>query len=265
MAVRWGVNCDSEQKDGARSAPDLYPEIGFERTLGGVILEIIALSGREIPFSDESTETFSASFRKGRRICSLHTGDGERTFISHFSMRGLRMASHCRSNLLEIAQAVESWLMDELTLREMKKRFPNLEVCEIAFEIEAGRAVLAVWNHLLHLLLSLDRYSDANQAYWFEPEFCALIRAAANRPRLLQLAPKVDVGRILLFSRTLGYPFVMAGNCGIFAAQGRCIVQTKEGAHLAEGRIEEMLDVFERIIPPDIGQAIFGTAEDLID
>ena len=172
------------------------------------------------------------------------------------------MAWHCTSNLPEVAQAVESWLMDELTLREMKQRIPNLKVSEIAFEIESGRGVDAHWNHLL---FSLDRYSEANQAYWFEPEFCALVRAAANRPRTRQLAPKVSLGCILSFSRTLGYPFVMAGNCGIFAAQGRCIVQTQEGKQLAEGSIEEMLDVFERIIPSGTGPAIFGTAEDLID
>jgi hypothetical protein len=255
------VNRDSKQKGLASSAPDLYPEIGFERTLGRVILEIIALSGREITLSDESKDVFSACFRKDRRIAELWTGDDERIFISHFSMRGVPLAYHLARDLHEVAQGVESWLMDELTLREMKQRIPNLEVSEIAFEIEAGRGVAANWNHLL---LSLDRYSEANQAYWFEPEFCALVRAAANRPLLRQLAPKVSLGCILSFSRTLGYPYVMAGNYGIFAARGQCIVQTKEGKHLAVGRLEEMLDVFERTIPSDTGPAIFGTAEDLI-
>jgi uncharacterized protein DUF6193 len=255
------VKRDSKQKRWASSAPDLYPEIGFERTLGKIILEIIALSGREITLSDESTEVFAASLRKSRRICKLWTGAGERIFISHFSMRGVQMAYHLTSDLREVAQAVESWLMDELTLREMKQRIPNLNVSEIAFEIEAGRGVAAHWNHLL---LSLDGYSEANQAYWFEPEFCALVRAAANRPLLRQLVPKVSLGCILLFSRTLGYPYVIAGNCGIFAARGQCIVQTKDGKQLAEGRLEDMLDVFERTLTQDTGPAIFGTAEDLI-
>ena len=86
----------------------LYPEIGSERTLGKVILEIIALSGREITLSDASKDAFSPCFCKDRRIAELWTGDHERIFISHFSMRGVRMAYHVARDLHEVARAVES-------------------------------------------------------------------------------------------------------------------------------------------------------------
>lgn len=251
---------DSKRKQWASSSPDLYPEIGFERTLGKVILDIIALSGREIILSDESTDLFSASFRKDRRIVELWTAADERIFISHFSMRGMLFAFHLSSDLREVARAVESWLMDELTLRDMKQRVPNLDVSELCFETEAGRGVEARWNNLL--LVPYD--NDPIRASWLDPECGALIRAASHRPLLRQLVPLVDQGCTLLFSRTLGYPYTIAGDCGIWATGGRYIAVKKDGSHLAEGTPEEMLDVLEGTLPPDIGPAIFGTADDLV-
>ena len=236
-----------------------YPEVGFERTLGKVILES-AFSGQEITLADDSEQLFTARFERDRRIVLISAADDERMFMSDFSCRGVRMAFLPTPDLHEVAQAVESWLIDVLTLREMKLRFSTLDVNEIAFEIEAGRGIAAHWNHLL---LSIDEYSKANQASWFEPEFCALIRAAANRPLLRQLVPKVDLGYLLLFSRTIGYPYVIAGNCGIFADGGRYIIRRKDGKQLAEGGLEDTLDAFEGILPSDTGPAIFGTAEDL--
>lgn len=255
------VICGSKQKLWAMPSRDLYPEIGFRRTLGKVILEI-ALSGREMMLADSSEQVFEAHFHKDRRVAFITAAANQRIFLSDFSCKGVRLAFLPTPDLCEVATAVESWLIDELTLREMKQTISNLDVSDIAFEIEAGRGITALWNHLLG---SLDDYSQANQAYWFEPEFCALVRAAANRPLLRQLVPKVSLGCTLLFSRTLGYPSLIAGNCGIFAARGRCIVQQKDGKIIAEGTIEDMLDAFERTLPHDIGPAIFGTAEDLID
>ena len=54
------------------------------------------------------------------------------------------MAYHRTSDLREVAKAVESWLMDELTLRDMKQTLPNLDVSELSFETEAGRGVAAL-------------------------------------------------------------------------------------------------------------------------
>jgi hypothetical protein len=166
---------------------------------------MIALSGREVTLSDESTNLFSASFRKGRRICSLWTGAEKRAFISQLSMGGVRMASHLTSDLREVAQAVESWLIDELTLRDMKQRLPHLDVSELSFETEAGRGVAARWNSLL--LAPHDE--DPFWASWLTPELRVLLRAAACRPLLRQLAPVVSLGCNLAFSRTLGYPFAI--------------------------------------------------------
>lgn len=221
---------------------------------------MIALSGREVTLSDESTHVFLASFRKGRRMCSLHTGAAERVFISELWMGGAWMASHLTSGLRETAQAVEYWLMDELPLRDMKQNFAKIDVCELAFETEAGRGVAARWNRLL--LAPHDEHPI--RASWLTPELCILLRAAACRPLLRQLVPVVSLGCTLSFSRTLGYPFAIVGDCGICAADDRFIAIKKDGTQLAEGGPEEMLDILEGELPLDVGPAIFGTADDLV-
>jgi Family of unknown function (DUF6193) len=220
---------------------------------------MMALSGREITFSEESTQVFAASFRKGHRSSSVSTGAAERVFISQFSMRGVLMASHLTSDLCEVAKAVESWLVDELTLRDMKQKLPHLDVSELSFETEAGRGVAARWNSLL----LAPHEEDPIWASWLTPELRVLLRAAARRPLLRQLVPVVSMGRNLAFSRTLGYPFAMVSACRISAASGRFIASKKDGTQLAEGGPEEMLDIVEGELPPDIGPAIFGTADDL--
>jgi Family of unknown function (DUF6193) len=240
------------------SAPDWYPEIGFERTLSRVILEIISSCGREITLNDESKGVFSARFRKIRRLAIVHTGDAERIFIANFSLRGVDMAHRMTSDLHEVARAIESWLLDELTLQEMKQRFPNLDISEIAFETEACRGVEALWSSLL------SHADETNATSWLGPDFRVLVRAAAHRPLLRQLVPVVSIGMYLSFSRTIGYPFAMAADCSVAAGNGRCGL-VGQGNLLAEGTVEEMLDMIERSIPQDIGPAIFGTAADLID
>jgi hypothetical protein len=252
------IRC-SKQKWWLISAPDHYPEIGFERTLGRVILEIIALSGREVTLSDESKEVFSARFRKDCRIATIGTAGTDRIFITDFSSRGVPLAHHRTSDLREVARAVESWLMDELNLREMKQRLTNLFVSEVSFETEAGRGVAARWN----LLLS-PHDDEPTLTSLLGPEFRALVRAAASRPLLRQLVPVVSMGFYLSFSRTIGYPFAMAGDCAVWAADNRCGFFKRGGYAPAEGTVEEMLDLVERSLPPDVGPAIFGTAEDLI-
>jgi hypothetical protein len=251
------IRC-SKQKWWLISAPDHYPEIGFERTLGRIILEIIAVSGREVTLSDESKRVFSACFRKDCRIAAISTAGTERIFITDFSSRGVPLAHHRTSDLREVARAVESWLMDELNLLEMKQRLTDLSVSEVSFEIEAGRGVAACWN------LLLSPHDDELLASFLGPEFRALVRAAASRPLLRQLVPVVSMGRYLSFSRTIGYPFAIAGDCAVWAADNRCGF-FKRGRHdSAEGTVEEMLDMVERSLPADVGPAIFGTACDLI-
>ena len=240
------------------SAPNQYPEIGYERTLSRVILEIISSSGREMTLSDESQGVFSACFRKSRRLAFVHTGDARRIFIANFSLRGVHMAHRMTSDLREVARAIEFWLLDELTLHEMKQRLPNLDISELSFETEAGRGVDALWN----LLLSPD--DEPNLRPWLGSDFRALLSAAANRPLLRQLVPVVSLGQYLSFSRTIGYPFAMAADCSVGAANGRCCFFGRGNHPLVEGTVEEMLDMAERSIPQGIGPAIFGTADDLI-
>jgi hypothetical protein len=60
------------------------------------------------------------------------------------------------------------------------------------------------------------------------------------------------------------YPYATAGDCGIWFAGDRCFALRKDGTHLAEGGPEEILDVLEGALPPDIDPAIFGTADDLV-
>ena len=189
----------------------------------------------------------------------MRAGGAKRIFFSDFSSRGMQLAHHETPDLQEIARAVESWLIDELTLQEMKQRFPNLQVSEKAFEIEAGRGVEACWNELLSVADRGPTVSD-----WLAPGFPALVHAAASRPLLRQLVPVVSIGCYLSFSRTIGYPFARASACAIWAGDDRYCVVGPDQKVFGEGTVQEVLDILEGSLPPDIGPAIYGTADDLI-
>ena len=155
------------------------------------------------------------------------------------------------SDLQEVANAVQIWLFDGLTLREMKEKFPKFDFTEAALEIEGGNGVTVQWNYLL---------SDKTG---FHPEFFDLIDAASKRPLLRQLFPVVSIGQFLSFSGTTGYPFSKAGGYIVWGGKARYRAVESDHNVIGEGSIEEVLDMLERTIPPNTGPAIFGTAEDL--
>ena len=230
--------------------PDFYPEIGFKRTLGRLILEIIESSGRRAAISNESQEVYSAYLRTGRRTVSVALACDRRLFMLSFTEIGLTLAYLHVSDLYECAQAVESWVADKITLRDMNERFPNCEASEFAYQTEAGGGVSARWDALL-------------SAPWLQPEFIALLRAAARRPLLRQLLPVASIGHYLSFSRTIGYPFAAINTCALWAKEDRYCAMGPQHRALKEGTIEAVLDVVETSVPPNAYLAIYGTADDL--
>ena len=231
---------------------DHYPEIGFERTLSKLILELITQSRQQPALTVECEQIFSAHLKKDRRSISVTLAGDRRMFVSSFWCRGVLLAHFNTSDLHDLAHAVRFWLVDEFPLQDMKDRLPTLEVSDVAFETEAGRGVAAQWDSLV------------SGPPWLQPEFIALIRAAANRPLLRQLFPVVSIGRYLLFSRTIGYPFATMDTCVAWARkEGYCVLGSYRRL-IGQGAIEQVLDVLERTLPADLGPAIYGTADDLV-
>jgi uncharacterized protein DUF6193 len=230
--------------------PDPYPEIGFERTVGRLILEIIESSGRRATINNGSQQVYSAYLQRGRRTVSVQLGCDRRLFMLSFTDIGLTLAYLHTADLHEVARAVESWLTDKVTLRDMKERLPKLEASEFAYETDAGKGVTARWNAML-------------SAPWFKPEFVALLRAAERRPLLRQLVPVVSIGQYLSFSRTIGYPFSTIKNRAVWAGKDRYCALGPQQTIIKEGTVEEVLDIVEGSVPSDAGPAIYGTADDL--
>lgn len=230
--------------------PDPYPEIGFERAVGRLILEIIEASVRRIAISNEDQEVYSASFRGGRRTVSVHFACDRRLFITSFTEVGLTLAHFFTADLHEVARGVEFWLAETATLRDVKERLPKLEASEWAYETETGRGITAQWNAML-------------SAPWLKPEFTALLRAAEKRRLLRQLLPVVSIGQYLSFSRTIGYPFAGIGACAAWGSKNFYYAMTPHHTVLKQGTIAEVLDIVEASVPPETGPAIYGTADDL--
>lgn len=246
------------QKYWAISRPDPYPEIGFERTLGRLILEIIELSGHRTDLRNESSKVFSARFCKERRTVTVGTDGNRRVFLSTFSSKGVNLAVHDTSDLRETARGVELWLIDELALSDLEERLPNVVLSEGALEIEAGRGVEARWTALF-----ATHDQQLHDPFGMPLEFLALARAAGRRPLLRQLVPVVSLWQFLSFSRTIGYPFLRVGGCVAWAGNDRYCALGPDNRLLGEGTVEEVLDIFERTLPRDTGPAIYGTADDL--
>lgn len=233
--------------------PDHYPEIGFERTLGRVLLQIIALSGRHCFLTDESEDLFSARFRKDSRIALVETARNCRTFYSSLSSNGVTLAELMTADLQETARAVALWLIDELTPPEMKARLPEIVLSDLAFD--AATVVTARRNALLS--------PHPEFPFLPPPEFIVLARGAANRPLLRQLAPVVSLWCFLSFSRTLRYPFATVDGFMQWAGNDRYLALVRNRSLLGEGSLEEVLDIVEGTVPPDVGPAVHGNAHDL--
>jgi hypothetical protein len=134
---------------------------------------------------------------------------------------------------------------------EMQQQLPGLSVSELAFETDPAKLVTIRWNTFL------------SSAPWLRPEAIALISAASKRPALRQLFPVVSIGAYLSFSRTIAYPFSRAGLVAVWLGKDRYGALGPDCKLVAEGTIEEVLDVVERSLPSDTGPAILGTAADL--
>jgi hypothetical protein len=106
----------------------------------------------------------------------------------------------------------------------MKEKIANLVVSDVALATEAGEGVAARWEALL----------SAEPWRGYSAEFMVLIRAAACRPLLQQFVPVVSLGHILLFSRTIGYPFAVVPGCAGWA-EGRYWTREPSGTLLGEG------------------------------
>jgi uncharacterized protein DUF6193 len=232
--------------------PDHYPEIGFERTLGRVLLQIIS-SGRQTFLKNESEDLFSARFGRDSRMASVETARDYRRFYSSLSCNGVTLARLETADLGETARAVALWLIDELTPEEMKARLPKIVVSDLAFD--AATVVTARWNALLS--------PHPEFPSWPTPEFIALVRAAANRPLLRQLAPVVSMLCFVGFSRTLQYPFAIVDGYVQCAGKDHYLALGPNRRLLGEGTLEEVLDIVERTVPPDTGPAVHGNADDL--
>jgi hypothetical protein len=211
---------------------------------------MMASSDRRTALSNKSQEVYSASFRKGRRTVSVHLACDRRLFLLSFTEIGLTLAYLHTADLHDVARAVEFWLADKASLRDMKERFATLEASELAYETEAGRGVTARWNAM-------------PSAPWHKPELVALLRAAERRPLLRQLLPVVSIGQYLSFSRTIGYPFLTIKTCDVWAGKDGYCAMGPQHTILKEGTIEEVLDIVETSVPPDARPAIYGTADEL--
>jgi Family of unknown function (DUF6193) len=241
----------SRKKWWAVSRPDPYPEIGFGRTLSRVILEIIGSSGRDASLEEKCTEVYSASLRKGNRTVSVGVASDKRMFFASFSWKSIWGFSFTTADLHEVARAVELWLLDEMIPPEMERQLPGLSVSESAFETDPAKLVTIRWNEFL------------SSAPWLRLEAIALISAASKRPALRQLFPVLSIGAYLSFSRTIGYPFSRAGLCAVWLGKDRYGALGLDRKIVAEGTIEEVLDVIEQSLPSDTGPAILGAAADL--
>jgi Family of unknown function (DUF6193) len=218
--------------------------------LGKVILGMLSL-GPNASVEDESSSVYSASLRKHDRTASVEVASDVRMFFAGFAWKGISVASFSTADLHELSRGVQFWVVDQLTPGEMQQQLPGLSSNELLLEIDSARLVTARWN----VLLSSDP--------WLRHELKALISAASKRPVLRQLFPVVSIGTYLSFSRTVAYPFSIAGACAAWMGKDRYAALGPDRKILSEGTINEVLDAVERAVPPMTGPAILGTAADL--
>lgn len=247
-----------------------YPEIAAAGRLSLAVAHQLRALGSPLAAQDDVLSPYCATFSEKRRTANVNVARTERLFLVHFWRNGVKMCDLSTPNLDELAQSLKLWLLDRLDLRSMEARVRDLRIAEMAYEYEAGRGVEAQWN----LLLSSQMADSMGP-------MLPLVQAAASQPLLRQLFPIYEIWA-LHFSRTTGEPHtadlpfaVVTGKGNLwevpknpsyraYKPDGTFIGQGTPETLLGEGTPQQVIQIIVESLPPGIGPAIDGTADDLI-
>jgi hypothetical protein len=235
--------------------PALYPDVVRARGLGPCIAEVLQRIGSALRVAPSTDFPVAhARVEGGQRFSQIYIGAAGRIFTTDFWSRGVCLAPFATPEIEDLVRAIDFWIGDLPTTRELVSRFPGVDVSPGAVHFEDGTEVEAAWTSYL-----------ARSPY---PELEAFIREAATVPELRQLYPFTSLKR-LCFSRCTGYPYTFDCPVIVPTRDGRYVVKPRrdlgwedETASSAPVDAKEAVRLAVSALPQGAGPARPGTAED---
>jgi len=229
----------------------MYPEVEAACGLGAALDVELEKLGSPIRASrpDHSTRI---TVKRGSRLGMLTLRADQRQFIFELHARGAFLARGAAPSLDAIARAFGRWLGSSCTAAEIAAELPFVTPEPDAEAYENNTVAEVRWQGYLA------------RASTKPGELAPFVTAAARRPELRQLMPYTSMFQ-LCFSRCTGFPFTQDTPRvqPVRGGSGFEVVAPITGAILGRGDAEEAVELVLRHLPPGIGPAVPGTADDV--
>lgn len=232
--------------------PDLIEKGGLVSALQSALIE--ADSTLKVKDSEISGFPVYARVESNKRFSQIYIGSEQRMFISDFWQDGIALGNAHTDSLIELAKVLKEWLETTINLTELSKKFEFVKPDEKAKYFEAGREVEWQWQ-------SLHNYIQRDF-----PCLVSFLNEASQNIILNQLFPFTSMNTFH-FSRCTGFPF--SKDCPIVipieskAENNKYKIVDSKGKYIGEGNARDAVKLVIEHLPPNIGAAMRGTADDL--
>lgn len=212
-----------------------------------------------------------ARIENGQKFSQVYIGAEEKIYLPDFWKEGVCLANGHTKDISELAQAIEFWLCNDISTKELSEKFLCVLPNEKAFAFDNNKEVEYAWNSIL---------KDESKP---RSELNAFIKLAINDDILNKLFPFTSL-YTLCFSRCIGYPYdtdnlpnVTPKQFENFApvkgkksaavqnrskSEAQFVVTKNRTEYLGEGNAEEVLKIVKANLPDNVEPARKGTAED---
>ncbi|GAB1818571.1 DUF6193 family natural product biosynthesis protein [Herbidospora sp. RD11066] len=227
---------------------ELYPEVGAAGTLVAALQRALDEAGHPLTVVHESAPGWrqtAAQLTDGNRSVSTHLAIKERAFLLSFWERNVQMAHGITTDLADVAGATATW-QSGARVADLASAWPFVGYDPMSEAYESGDPVAMQW-----------------QSYRERPNLDHdLIEAAYAESALRMLFPFSSVGT-LAWSRCTRYPYAAVMVAVDPRRDGVYRVHLGSGAFAYATTPQEAIALVVAHLPPDLGPAIDGTADDL--
>ncbi len=236
----------------AKTINNLYPDLIALKGLPNALQAALREIGSSLSVSKPRLEHLPVVYARvesASRFSQVYISNENRLFVFDFWARGVCLANGQTPDIIEMAQAINTWIMTDCNTANLAARFHYVLANDVAEYYERGEEVEYRWLSYLRKTPSF-------------PQMRPIVISASRRPQLRQLFPYISYNR-LCFSRCTGYPFTTDTPYVQMLLDGRYKVVSASGDDLGCVDEEEAADLVVANLPEGCGPAVPGTADNM--
>lgn len=210
-----------------------------------------------------------ALIKKGQKFSQVYIGAEQKLYLPDFWKEGVCLAHGQTKNISDLVQALNFWLCNDITTRDLADKFSFVVPNDKAFVFDNNNEIEYTWN----LILQDQCRAELND----------FIKLAIKDNTLNKLFPFTSL-YTLCFSRCTGYPYdtdnlpnvtpkqfenfaPVKGEKSIVTqdrnkVETHFVVTKNKSEYLGEGNAEEALRIVKANLPDNVQPARKGTADE---